>query len=163
MKRVQIYIRPEDEEMWEEARRLIPETSLAQTIAAALRGLLDRRRAETEGYEEVVLHPYVGARQGLGGEDERGRQVRFMGKLLAVLNRKGQGTSTDWKLYRTRGGRYVVEEDAQTCWEGARCHLEATAYDSLADIPTEPMEGVPSALIVEAENALQEQAATWVD
>jgi len=98
-----VYVSDDDLELYGRAQALAG-GNLSQAIAIALRRYVAMEEGRQQGYDEVIL------RVGPG----RGRKVRFAGLLLAEWG--DSGWTTRYRVYRTRGGKYVLHTERQAEW-----------------------------------------------
>lgn len=77
MPRKQIYVREEDEKMFERAVELAGEESLSATVAEAVRRFVEQEEAKAKGFGTVVLEVGSGRRTAANW-----KKVRFQGRLL---------------------------------------------------------------------------------
>lgn len=83
MPRKQIYVREEDEKMFERAVQLAGEESLSATVAEAVRRFVEQEEAKERGFGMVVLEVGSGGRTAANW-----KKVRFTGRLLAEGTQK---------------------------------------------------------------------------
>ena len=88
----------------------------------------------------------------VGGEREFGRPVRFSGDQLATHSTKKLHDArwSEWTIYRTKGGSFVLETTHQTMWQGETSSKTVIAFASLDLLPDD----VPQGLVIDAELAL---------
>jgi hypothetical protein len=104
-----IYVRDEDEGLFEKAKALADEGSLSQVLARALKDFLDKREAESEGMREWVL---------LVGEPGLQHKIGFIGKKVAEwpdndwvddMPQEGEFDDQDWyRSFTTRKGKILL-------------------------------------------------------
>jgi EXLDI family protein len=92
-----IYVSDEDLPLLKRAQE-IAGGSLSSAISTALRRYVDAAEAVAEGYDEVVVRVGVGV----------GRKVRFSGLLLGEWGRSTATREEEYRVYRTRNGRFAV-------------------------------------------------------
>ena len=68
-----------------------------------------------------------------------GRLLRFRGERLAHVSEHSHQGSTqnrwyEFCLYRTTGGRYVLEQDYFTQWQGESNSITARVLDTIPDV-----------------------------
>lgn len=109
MPRKQIYVREEDEKVFERAVELAGEESLSATVAEAVRRFVEQEEAKAEGFRQVVVT--------IGDENNEWRKVRFEGRLLAEGS---QQRSAYFQAYGTRfwpGVHPTRDRDTKGLWE----------------------------------------------
>jgi EXLDI family protein len=92
-----IYVSDSDLPVYQRAQE-VAGGNLSRAISEALRRYVDAHDAVEDGFEEITV------RVGLG----KGRKQRFMGVLLAELDRSTAEQTEHLRVYRTRAGRYAV-------------------------------------------------------
>jgi EXLDI family protein len=103
-----IYVSDEDMPLFERARELAG-GSLSAAIGTALRRYIEAEEAREEGYEEITVRVGVGV----------GRKVRFSGVLLVEWGRTAGGRVEEYKVYRTRSGKYAVHRSRGPEYSGS--------------------------------------------
>ncbi|MCO1657511.1 EXLDI protein [Pseudonocardia humida] len=92
-----IYVSDEDLPLFKRAAELAG-GSLSAAIGAALRRYVDAEEGRTEGFDEITVRVGVGV----------GRKVRFSGILLGKLGRSTSTREEEYRVYRTRSGKFAV-------------------------------------------------------
>lgn len=102
-----IYVADGDLPLYQRAQELAG-ANLSATITRALRRLVELEEGKLEGFEEIT----VGVGPGSG------RRQRFIGVLLAELERSTKDRVEQFRVYRSRTGKYVVhiERSAEVLW-----------------------------------------------
>ncbi|MBU0609736.1 MAG: hypothetical protein KKI08_17750 [Armatimonadetes bacterium] len=147
-----IYIRDEDEPLFEEAEKMAgDEGSLSGVIAAALRGWIGRKQAEDEGYELTTVETFSEA-SGVGFP-----AYKFMGRLLAA-GKTGEPYMVKERLYKTRAGKLVfVQEGWSEDWQRLRS-LTLGQYDAIEEVPFCSSDARRAAC-----EALGQDPANWIE
>lgn len=112
MGKMTIYVRDEDEVLFDRAKALEDEGSLSQVLARALKDFLDKREAEDQGMRLVTLKV---------GEIGLEHKIGFTGKVLAQWPNQDNEWIDDvpvenvldpdadcWRAFRTRKGKLLV-------------------------------------------------------
>jgi EXLDI family protein len=92
-----IYVSDGDQPLFQRAQELAG-GNLSAAIAGALRRFVDVEEGRREGFDEVIVRVGTGV----------GRKVRFMGILLGEWDDTSWSTVVAYRVYRTRGGKYVL-------------------------------------------------------
>ena len=102
-----IYVADGDLPLFDRAQELTG-GNLSATITRALRRLVELEEGELEGYEEITVKVGPGA----------GRRQRFIGVLLAELGRSTKDRVEQFRVYRSRTGKFVVhvQRSAEVLW-----------------------------------------------
>lgn len=102
-----IYVADSDMPLFQRAQELTG-GNLSATITQALRRLVDLEEGKLEGYQEITV------RVGQGG----GLRQRFLGVLLAEYGRSTKDRSEQFRVYRSRTGKFVVhlERSPEALW-----------------------------------------------
>lgn len=100
-----IYVSDGDLPTYQRAQELAG-GNLSAAIATALRRYVDAEEGRLEGFEEITL------RVGPG----KGRKVRFTGVLLGDWGRSDSGRAENYRVYRSRTGKYVVHIEKTPDW-----------------------------------------------
>ncbi|WP_130344429.1 EXLDI protein [Herbihabitans rhizosphaerae] len=100
-----IYVSDDDLPLYQRAQELTG-GSLSAAISAALRRYLEIEEGRQSGFEEITV------RVGPG----KGRKQRFAGVLIAELGHQVKGRVEEFKVYRTRKGRYAVHIERSEDW-----------------------------------------------
>jgi EXLDI family protein len=101
-----IYVSDSDLPLYQRAQDLAG-GNLSSAIATALRRYVDAEEGRREGYEEIKV------RVGPG----RGRKVRFVAVLLAMWSTTTPTRGEVYRVYRSRGGRFVVHIERTPEWK----------------------------------------------
>jgi hypothetical protein len=62
--------------------------------------------------------------------------IKFFGELICVRSSRNHN-SNRWSvlaLYKTKGGKYVIERTHMTIWDGERNYTEAQSFDTAAEV-----------------------------
>jgi EXLDI family protein len=100
-----IYVSDGDLPIYRRAQELAG-GNLSAAIAAALRRYVDVEEGRLEGFEEITL------RVGPG----KGRKVRFTGVLLSDWGTSEGGRVENFRVYRSRTGKFVVHVERTPDW-----------------------------------------------
>jgi EXLDI family protein len=102
-----IYVADGDLPLFQRAQELAG-GNLSATITRALRRLVELEEGKLEGYEEITVKVGPGA----------GRRQRFIGVLLAELGRSTKDRVEQFRVYRSRTGKFVlhVERSKEVLW-----------------------------------------------
>ncbi len=102
-----IYVSDADLPIFDRAQELAGE-SLSGTIVRALRRLVELEEARIDGFEEITVKVGPGLT----------RRQRFLGVLLVKWGRSDKDKSEDYRVYRSRSGKYVVhlKRSAEEIW-----------------------------------------------
>ena len=102
-----IYVADDDLPLFQRAQELSG-GNLSATITRALRRLVEFEEGKLEGFEEITVRVGPGA----------GRRQRFMGVLLAQLERSTKDRVEQFHVYRSRTGKFVVHvhRSAEMLW-----------------------------------------------
>jgi len=101
-----IYVSDDDLPLYQRAQELTGGT-LSAAISAALRRFVEVEEGRKQGYDEIVVR--VGP--GLG------RKQRFSGVLLAEWERSSNERSEVYRVYRSRGGKFVVHIERSEAYQ----------------------------------------------
>lgn len=104
-----IYISEADLPLYSRAQEL-GGGNLSAAIAAALRRFIDVEEGRLEGLEEITVRVGPGV----------GRKQRFTGVLLAELGRTSKQRVEEFRVYRSRTGKFVVhtQRSKEYTWAG---------------------------------------------
>ncbi|ADD45220.1 EXLDI protein [Stackebrandtia nassauensis] len=104
-----IYVSDDDLPLFQRAQELAG-GKLSTAITAALRRYVEIAEGRMEGFEEVTVRVGAGV----------GRKVRFSGILLAEWGHSTSSRVDDYRVYRTRTGKYAVhiERSDEHYWSG---------------------------------------------
>ena len=102
-----IYVADADLPLFDRAQELSGD-NLSATITRAMRRLVEFEEGKLEGYEEITVRVGPGT----------GRRQRFIGVLLAELGRSTKDRVEQYKVYRSRTGKFVVhtQRSAEVLW-----------------------------------------------
>ncbi len=100
-----IYVPEEELPLYRRAQELAG-GSLSAAIASALRRFVEVEEARGEGYDEITVRVGPGA----------GRKVRFTGVLLGDWGTSEGGRVENWRVYRSRTGKFVVHVERTPDW-----------------------------------------------
>ena len=163
-----IYINAEDVVMFDEAIARA-DGNVSNAITAAVKAYVEAKEAE----EEVVLD--VGYFNSRGANDTR--TVKFSGQLLAgVESYYGQTSDmkdrgTDWLVFRTKKGRYLIHWHSWSRWEGEGGRSDYAVLEKLpkrgailSGVETNDFSpGIPGELIRDAAEAAGQDAVERLD
>ena len=160
--RKNIYIRDEDQKIFEKAEALGGENFSAM-IAEAVRQFVEVEQAKTEGMEEIVLKVGVACSHGAGDL----KKVKFIGKKIAdVCCYSGQTSSrddrgTDFTLYLTKKEKFLLYRRYWSHWENEDDESWYKTYESMSELMS--ADGIPGDLLQEAGNVLGVDTAEYLD
>ena len=160
--RKNIYIRDEDQELFEKAEALGGENFSAM-IAEAVRQFVEVEQAKAEGMEEVELKVGIACSRGVGDL----KKVKFIGKKIAdVCCYSGQTSSrddrgTDFTLYLTKKEKFLLYRLFWSRWENEDNESWYKIYDSMSQVMS--VDGIPCDLLQEAGEALGVDTAEYLD
>ncbi|WP_214407420.1 EXLDI protein [Pseudonocardia lacus] len=100
-----IYVSDEDMPLFKRAAELAGGSASA-AIVAALRRYVEAEEGRVEGYDEVTVRVGVGV----------GRKVRFSGVLLGKLGRSTSTREEEYRVYRTRSGKFAAHISRSPEW-----------------------------------------------
>ncbi len=100
-----IYVSDADLPVFQRAQELTG-GNLSAAISKALRRLVELEEGRLEGYEEITVHVGAGAK----------KLQRFQGVLLVEWSRTSKGGVEDYRVYRTRTGRFAVHVARPKGW-----------------------------------------------
>ncbi|TMC38180.1 MAG: hypothetical protein E6J28_06560 [Chloroflexi bacterium] len=170
--RKNIYVRPEDAQIWERAEQLAGE-SLSQLVADQLRKYVAERERQATGFERIVVEAIVKGAVPAGPWDREVRKVSFYGRWLVGEPVKRQDLTAgvyekavfdgDMHLYGvalTRRGKIAVLEldKAEGTQYGEPPYLKL--YDSLQ---AADQDGVPHFILDQAAAALNTELVDELD
>ena len=101
-----IYVSEDDLPLYARAQELAG-GNLSAAIGRALRRFVDVEDARLEGFDEIKVSVGVGSAR---------RKVRFTAILLAELATQKSGQYTVHRVYRSRGGKFVVHVERTPDW-----------------------------------------------
>ena len=161
--RKNIYIREEDQELFEKAEAIFGD-NFSGLVAEALRRFVEVEEAKSDGMAEVEIE--VGTYTGDNGSDDI-KKVKFLGKKIAdacvysgaTSDRRDRGT--DYELYLTKKGKLLLWQKYWTCWQGEDGEAGYQVYDSLTQLMS--AEGIPGSLLTEAGKRLGLDTAEYLD
>jgi EXLDI family protein len=94
-----IYVSDDDLALYKRAQELAG--NLSQAISTALRRYVEMEEGRLEGFDEITVRVGRGA----------GRKQRFSGVLLAEGGRSSKDGYEEFKVYRSRTGKFVLYAD----------------------------------------------------
>jgi len=104
-----LYIREEDESIFEEVLKLTGET-FSGAVAKAVRQFVDQKKSENTGLSEVEI------RTGFDSMDEHFgpttvKAIRFIGRLITIYTEENESDPSHikWRVFLSRKGKIVVE------------------------------------------------------
>lgn len=163
MPRKNIYIRDEDQELFEKAEKLGGD-NFSATIAEALKRFVEVEESKIDGMSEVEIE--VGSYySGTGSDDVK--TIKFIGKKIAdacvysgaTSDRKDRGT--DYDLYLTKKGKLLLWQKYWTCWQGEDREAGYQVFDSMTQLMG--TDGIPGSLLTEAGQRLGLDTAEYLD
>lgn len=143
MAKTTVYLNKDVEDALRRAKEYDPDYTASIAVAEGVRAFVAKMDLKTKGMSDVII---------LDGESDRstgdtfGRRIKFVGKKLSSWSvETGMATSTDYTLYYTRKGNYVVkiEED-----DVDYVKSKFVKFDSLKDLHAA---GYPPNLLANAE------------
>jgi len=161
--RKNIYIRDEDQELFERAEKLSGDNFSAM-IAESIRRFVETEEAKEDGMTEQEIE--VGAYCSGPGSDDI-KKVKFLGKKIADARVSSGQTSdrndrgTDYELYLTKKGKYLLWQKYWTRWQGEDGEAGYQVFDSLTQLMS--AEGIPGSLLTEAGQRLGLDTAEYLD
>ncbi len=159
--RKQIYIKDQDQAIFDRAVELAGEENLSGTITEAIRRFVEQEEALSSGLQEITLE--IG-NSGREGESDDYRKIRFIGKKLATAdtlcgsNSSGDDRGVDYALYHTGKGKFLLHREDWTKWQGEQNTKSYIVYDSLEEI-----KNAPGQLIQDAANKLGTEVVEMLD
>jgi hypothetical protein len=160
--RKNIYIRDEDQAMFDKAEALFGD-NFSGLIAESVKRFVEVEESKASGLteQEVEVGTYY---SGPASDDVK--TIKFVGRLIAdaeaytgqTSERKDRGT--DYKLYLTKKGKYLLHAKYWTCWQGEDGQAWYKVYDSLSQAASDD---IPGSLIQEAGEALGMDTAEYLD
>lgn len=168
MPKTSIYIRDEDVEMFEKARKLAGEEGLSKVVADTVKLYVRIKDAEKDGMEEVRLEI------GVGNNTE---EIAFIGKLISEYTEyKGQTSDmrdrwTDYKVYLTSKDYLLLYKKHGSCWQGEYNQREYKTFSGLGEFEGAATRGagdvdyiyIPKAVIGQVREAVCGDKATFLD
>lgn len=160
-----IYVREEDQETFERAKELADEESLSQTIAKALKDLVDRKEAEEEGFKEITLE--VGTWPAGQKSTKQTEEVKFYGRKInyhkGLHGQTGGGDDrgTTWKLYQGEKGKFLFYKKDWSRWQKEASHATYEIYDSFEELEEE--KNLPNGFLQDAKKELGQEGAKRLD
>ena len=160
-----IYVREEDQETFERAKELADEESLSQTIAKALKDLVDRKEAEEEGFKEITLE--VGTWPAGQKSTPNIEEVKFYGRKLNFhrdlygQNAGGDDRGTIFKLYEGEKGKFLLYKKDYSHWQKENSSARYEIFESLEELEEE--KNLPNGFLQEAKKELGQEGAKRLD
>jgi hypothetical protein len=157
--RKNIYIK--DEALFDRAEALGGENFSAM-INEAVKQFVETEEAKADGMAECEIE--VGIYNSTGSDDVR--SIKFIGKQIADATiycgqtSEGKDRGTDYTLYLTKKGKYLVHRKYWTCWQGEDGNAKYWVYDSLSQAASDD---IPGSLIQEAGETLGMDTAEYLD
>lgn len=111
-----IYVREEDQKIFEKAKELADQESLSQTIAKALKDLVERKK--DEGFKEITLE--VGT--WLADETKQTEEIKFYGRELNRHEKtldsssKNKESQIIWRLFQGEKGKFLLYKKEVSSW-----------------------------------------------
>ena len=160
--RKNIYIKDEDAAMFDRAE-ILSGDNFSAMLAESVRRFVEVEEAKGDSMTEVELETGV-YYSGPASDDVK--TIKFVGRLIAdaeaytgqTSERKDRGT--DYKLYLTKKGKYLLHAKYWTCWQGEDGQAWYKVYDSLSQAASDD---IPGSLIQEAGEALGMDTAEYLD
>jgi EXLDI family protein len=100
-----IYVSDDDQTLFRRAQELAG-GNLSAAIATALRRYVDVEEGRSKGFDEITVRVGAGA----------GRKVRFSGVLLGEWAASNAGRWEQYRVYRTRTGKFAVYTERSADW-----------------------------------------------
>lgn len=104
-----IYVSDDDLPLYQRAQELAG-GNLSAALARALRRFVEVEEGRREGYDEITVKVGAGA----------GRKVRFSGVLLGEWGHSTGSRVEEFRVYRTRTGKFVVYITRSPDWSWTR-------------------------------------------
>ncbi|OQA07953.1 MAG: hypothetical protein BWY65_01684 [Firmicutes bacterium ADurb.Bin373] len=161
--RKNIYIRDEDQELFDKAEALGGDNFSAM-IAEAVRRFVEVEEAKTAGMAEIELEVGV-YYSGTSADDTK--KIRFIGKKIADAKALYGSTSsrddrgTEYTLYLTKKGKILLHREDWSRWQGDDSEASYQVYDSLTEFSASA--NVPGELVQEAGRAMGGDTAEYLD
>lgn len=112
MPRVNVYVKPDDMALWEEAKKLAgSEDSLSGLVTEALRDFVGRREAEKRYGLQMRPYDLPVSVVDLPGETKVLERVRFVGALVASRiwpYDEDDEHQPNYQIYLTKGGKLIL-------------------------------------------------------
>lgn len=175
MARINLYVRDEDQALFEKAKELLGDEKISPVVAEAIRRLVEEEEAKKDGFEEIELE--VGISGSQPGESDNFRRIRFVGKELSNYTRLegrerqglngqifiGDDRGKHWRLFLSRKGKFLLYLNDWSYWRGEFTSKQYEIFDSLEEI--EEFEGfeVPEKLLNDAKEELGEDVSIRLD
>jgi len=156
-----IYVREEDQEVFDQAKELADEESLSQTIAKALKDLVERKKAEEEGFKEITLE--VGTWPAGQKSTKQTEEVKFYGRKLNYHKElhgqtgSGDDRGTTYKLYQGGKGKFLYYVRNWSRWQKESSGAKYELFDSLEELEDE--KNPPRGFIADAKKKLGQDGA----
>ena len=161
--RKNIYIKDEDAATFDKAEALGGD-NFSGMIAESVRRFVEMEEAKADGMteQEIEVGSYY---SGTGADDTK--DIKFIGKLIAdaciysgqASDRKDRGT--DYKLYLTKKGKYLLWQKYWTRWQGEDGEASYRVYDSLTQLMS--ADNIPGSLLQEVGQRLGVDTAEYLD
>lgn len=100
-----IYVSDDDMPLYQRAQELTG-GNLSAAISAALRRYVEIQEGQQEGFDEVIVQVGPG----------KGRKQRFSGVLLGEWGRSTNQRVEEYRVYRTRTGKFAVHVKRSAGW-----------------------------------------------
>lgn len=164
-----IYVREEDQDTFERAKELADEESLSQTIAKALKDLVERKQAEEEGFKEHTLT--VGKWPGGQRSHPETEEVKFYGKLLHSFTKyNGQTQSrddrgNDYEIYQGKE-KLLLYFKSWTRYQGEGSHADYYIVDNLDELEEragDDFPGLPKGFLQDVKEEIGQEGAKKLD
>jgi len=160
--RKNIYIRDEDQELFDRAEKLFGD-NFSGLVAEAVRRFVEVEEAKADGMEEQEIEVGV-YYSGTSSNDTR--KIKFIGKKIADARLLlGQTSSRDdrgkdYTLYLTKKGKFLLHTENWSKWEGEDGESTYDTFESMTHlISYDP----PGSLIQEAGKRLGIDTAEYLD
>ncbi len=168
MPKTSIYIRDEDVEMFEKARKLAGDEGLSRVVADTVYLYVRIKEAEKDGMEEIRLEI---------GVDDNTEEIAFIGKMIVEYTEHHGQTSggndrwTDYKVYLTSKDYLLLYKEHGSCWQGETKRSEYETFMSFVSFEgaAKLWDGdddyiyIPKAVIGDVREALGRDKATFLD
>lgn len=159
-----IYIADADLPIYDKAVALAGD-KLSSIITNLVRQYVENEEAKTGGMESINIEV---------GDKSNYKKVQFVGKVIASENTyhgqtsEGRDRGTEWKIYATKKGKFLVWWEHWSCWQNEGSNSEYVVMDSLPGYDQDIGKGldvviVPGQVIAEAAKAIGVTPAQVLD
>lgn len=145
-----IYVKPEHQDVWNQAKELLGDDSLSELVAEGLKKVVEERKAEKEGFKRVEVEV---------GTDEQGWiTIAFQGRLLVEDRKEGMQKYDDeeetfFEFYFTQV--YLTPKGNIIYIKGENGHTYYFNYHSFEGFADHRLPQWPEEIVQEYEEALE--------